>query len=203
MLKKTLGMYFVTWCLGGCLNAVYYQSRAGMYIRKLLYGGGEEVTAFWLFTAVTITAVCFCGASFWYRHHSERLYCQVILHMGENSVRLTALCDTGNSLYTMTGKPVSVMDQSMLEQLSAEKAAAIKDWLEGKTPDIAQGITLVPFESIGNPHEMMAVIYADTMIIKKDTAEETITKAAIGISPTHFSNGRGYQLILHKSLAMF
>src|SRR5699024_1079436 len=156
-------LYAVTWCIGGALNAIYYQTEAGVYIRYLIYGESFEISVLWLFATAIFVASGFVGASWWYRHESRKdsLLYPVELCFQEKKVELKGLLDTGNRLYTMTGKPVSVMGISVLEQLSKEKAEWIKHYLEGtlEEMDTLEGIMLIPFQSVGNSHGMMPVIW--------------------------------------------
>ncbi len=198
-----LRLYAVTWCIGGALNAIYYQTEAGVYIRYLIYGESFEISVLWLFATAIFVASGFVGASWWYRHESRKdsLLYPVELCFQEKKVELKGLLDTGNRLYTMTGKPVSVMGISVLEQLSKEKAEWIKYYLEGtlEEMDTLEGIMLIPFQSVGNSHGMMPVIWIDTMTIKKNTSEEVVSKPALGISKPEIFLHKEYQLILHQS----
>ena len=67
-----LRLYAVTWCIGGALNAIYYQTEAGVYIRYLIYGESFEISVLWLFATAIFVASGFVGASWWYRHESRK-----------------------------------------------------------------------------------------------------------------------------------
>lgn len=205
--KKTitaaLRLYAVTWCVGGCLNAIYYQTKAGVYIRYLLYGESADISMLWLILAAAVAAAAVYFAFIWHRHESKKnsLLCPVQLCFCEKTVDITALLDTGNQLYTVTGKPVSVIGISILEQLSKEKAEWIKRYLEGTLDenDALDRIMLVPFQSVGNSHGMMPVIWIDTMTIKKNTSEDVVSKPALGISRQEIFFHKKYEMILHQS----
>lgn len=203
IVTMALRLYAVTWCMGGCLNMIYYRTAAGTYIRRMIYGGKEEISVWWLVLTAVIMAGILLVASWWYRSEGKKdsLLYPVELHFHEKKVKLTALLDTGNQLYTMTGKPVSIIGISVLEELSREKAEWVKQYLEGTLEkiDTLDGMMLVPFQSVGNSQGMMPVIWIDTMTIKKNTSEEFVSKPALGISKAEIFCGKKYQMILNQS----
>ncbi len=203
IVTMALRLYAVTWCVGGCLNMIYYQTAAGTYIRYMLYGEKEEVSAWWLVLTATAIAGGLLGASWWYRHEGKKdsLLYPVELCFHEKKVELIGLLDTGNQLYTITGKPVNVIGISVLEQLSKEKAEWVKQYLEGtlNEVDALEGIMLVPFQSVGTSQGMIPVVWIDTMTIKKNTSEEVVSRPAFGISKEEIFCDRKYQIILNQS----
>lgn len=80
----------------------------------------------------------------------------VELHYRNQTLRMTALRDTGNTLRDpITGKPVLVVGADIAEQLTGLTAASLREPVEtmGKIP----GLRLIPYQSVGNTGFLLAI----------------------------------------------
>ncbi|MDO5424125.1 MAG: sigma-E processing peptidase SpoIIGA [Eubacteriales bacterium] len=118
------------------------------------------------------------------RYKSQIMY-EVTLVLGEKSIALTALKDTGNHLRDPIGnRPVSVGDSAVLRKLVSQT-----------TP-----VFLIPFHSIGSPGGMLAGFTADFMIIKGEGTEMRIEHPVVALSKEPVSQKGEYQLLLSPFL---
>lgn len=120
----------------------------------------------------------------------------VEISVGGNTLKITALRDTGNTLRDpISGVPVMVTDQSLLKRLLPGKQAftespqLLMEELYREAPQLRP--RLIPYKTVGVRHGMLAAIEPDE--IKISGRRETILMA---FSPVSVSDGGGYQALL-------
>lgn len=191
-------LYLTTWGMGGILNFLYFQTKAGIWLNDMLYGEHAVPGIWWLLICAAIVGGVWILAWDWYQYVSSnrKIIYPVEIQFGGKSIKVNALLDTGNRLYTPGGNPVSIMDHRLAEEwLGKQEIEKMDCRLEG-------GISyfLIPYQSIGREQGVMPVIKADWMIIHRGTVDETVATPAIGISELCFSMDKEYQVILHAGL---
>ncbi len=198
LLKAVIILYLNTWVMGGILNFLYFQTKAGIWLKNILYGEYAVPSVWWLFICAAIVGGVWIVAWDWYRYISSnrKIIYPVEIQLGKKKINAMALLDTGNRLYTPGGTPVSIMDHNLARKwLGDQEVEKLDDRLEGGIP-----YSLIPYQSIGKEQGVIAVIKADQMIIHKGTLDETVATPAIGISELCFSAGKEYQVILHGGI---
>ena len=146
----------------------------------------------WLLICAAVVGGVWILAWDWYQYVSSnrKIIYPVEIQFGGKSIKVNALLDTGNRLYTPGGNPVSIMDHRLAEEwLGKQEIEKMDCRLEG-------GISyfLIPYQSIGREQGVMPVIKADWMIIHRGTVDETVATPAIGISELCFSMDKEYQV---------
>lgn len=118
------------------------------------------------------------------RKKEKRGFCRVILVEGERRVEVNALIDTGNGLTEpISGKPVSVVQQSVLERL----------WPQG-LPEIYRA---VPYHSVGCEHGIMRGYLAEQIIIYNQGMKSAVNQVYLGAGETKISASGSYEMILN------
>lgn len=118
------------------------------------------------------------------RRKEKQGFCRVTLVEGENSVEVDALIDTGNGLTEpISGKPVSVVGQSVLEKL----------WPQG-LPEVYRAI---PYHSVGCEHGIMKGYLAGKMIIENQGLQNTVCQVYLGVGENKISASGSYGMILN------
>lgn len=107
------------------------------------------------------------------RLHTENCY-QIFIRLGEKTIRIPGLADTGNNLIdTFSGTPVIVCSSSTIEPL-----------LQNKTITSLKGYRLIPCTTI-NAQGLIPLFRPDEICIQNcSTGKSRVTSAMIGIGGT-------------------
>lgn len=108
-----------------------------------------------------------------------------------NSYTVTAITDTGNNLYDLSGLPVHIVEQKSI--LKEEQ----KEQLFVNAPE---RITYVPYSSLGNPHGLLMVVHAEQMMILDDGKKLELKDQKIGLTDQKLDRGGRWQMLLHPDL---
>lgn len=164
-----------------------------LYVCGFLTGGvfqflGQYVrtgSLFLVLAAVSFFVVSGIWSLLTYLARQSRYRCQVILLRGARSRKVQALIDTGNCLKDdITGKPVSIIDKKVIEELYGGK-------------DIA-GIRYIPYHSIGKAEGVMPLITLDGMYVCRKE-KEWIEKPLAAICEEDMTADR-YEMILNPDI---
>lgn len=118
------------------------------------------------------------------RKKEKQDFCRVTLVEGENSVQVDALIDTGNGLTEpISGKPVSVVQQSVLEKL----------WPQG-LPELYRA---VPYHSVGCEHGIMKGYLAGQMVIERQGLKSTVCQVYLGAGENKIAASGSYGMLLN------
>lgn len=165
-----------------------------LYISGILVGGVFEYLRQYLRVGslfFAIAAVSYCAAlGIWnflsYLSRIKEYRCEVILYKGDKSLKVEAMIDTGNRLRdTVTGKPVSVVDEDVLKALTDS--------------DIPEGIRYIPYHSVGKEAGVMPVITLDKMCVCQK-GEKWIERPLIGASEWQAASDGAYRMILNSDI---
>ena len=139
----------------------------------------------WIWMAIlAVVAVCLCLYQ-QKRLNSLQHECEVELQIQKYSIFLKAYHDTGNFLRDpFTGKPVSIVDRSMLELMAIP----------------AETIRLIPFHTVGQPQGLLPVITIDGMVIRQGERVIHLEKPVIGLSEKKLFIKQDFHMILHSEL---
>lgn len=111
--------------------------------------------------------------------------CEVELQIHKQSIFLKAYHDTGNFLRDpFTGKPVSIVDQTMLELLNIP----------------VENVRYIPFHSVGQSRGLIRVFTIDLMRIRQGDRVIELKHAVIGLSEKKLFLKQDIHMILHSEL---
>lgn len=136
----------------------------------------------------------FCGvflqlAARLYGAWQDRAACMlpVEIEMGEASVSVVGLLDTGNSLTEpISGRPVSILEKEAAGELLG--AVSAKD------------VRYIPYHSLGQAHGRLWGVQAEKITVMRGNDRVVIEQPMIGIYEGKISGKGGYQMILHPGL---
>lgn len=122
-------------------------------------------------------------------HREEKKWCTVRLFLGNESVELRALLDTGNSLVDpYSGLPVSIVEEKALKQiLDSAKSKGVEKYER-----------YIPFHSLGH-QGVLLVIRAEKIYVQGEK-EHLIEHPLIGISEDGLSKDQRYEMILNPDI---
>ncbi len=182
-------MYIVTFVLGGLLHVIYYYTTFGYWLHTLISARGSNATL-WLLIAGSIPGyalirwlVVFIQSK---KNIIEARYTVVIENAG-TSIKLPALCDTGNGLHDpIYNRAVNVVEASAVTKLitSYEKMS----------------FHLIPYSSIGNESGMIPVIRVNKLIIIGRKETKIVNNPFFALYSGKFSGRADYKVILHPDM---
>ena len=86
-------------------------------------------------------------------------YVPVELTYGNQQVRITALCDTGNTLRDpVTGKPVLVVGAEVAQQMTGLTVQQLRSPINAVEKSSLPGLRLIPYRSVGQPAGMLLAL---------------------------------------------
>lgn len=208
LMKQIVIFYLTSFVFGGCAFALLYfvkpqeiLMKNGMYIGtyplKIALLGG--------IVGFTITVIAFKVVK--YRLSKKDMFCEITIFLGEQSVKVKAMIDTGNMLKDpITRIPVIVVEKDILYNIIPYK---ILDNLEkiigGDMPseiyedesvEYISKFRVIPFTSLGKQNGLLLGIKASKVIVDIDTNEEEIENVIIGIYDKKLSKKDKYNALL-------
>lgn len=119
-------------------------------------GLGSGGTGALLASAVVVFGMCMLG--FRERPGSVR-YVPVELLYGDKKLRLTALCDSGNTLRDpITGKPVLVVGAEIAQQLTGLTEQQLRSPVRAVGEAPVPGLRLIPYRTVGQSAGMLLAL---------------------------------------------
>lgn len=114
-------------------------------------------------------------------------YFKVVLKEGARQISVTALADSGNSLYDpISGQPVCVADREILEELGL----LLK----------AEKLRVIPYHSVGKKHGLLQAAAVDEMYLEKAGQKLCCKKVLLAASTQKLSSKGRCRLLLHPAL---
>lgn len=209
IIKGVLSMYLSAFLMGGIWQVFSYYFNAQRKLDELLVGNTAISISFRRFlimgTASYIVLLSGIKVYGYLKNKMAHIY-EVTLLWKEKSIVVKGYYDTGNRLRDgMTGKPVSVIDQSILKDLLDEDTLKTLNrritYEEEEDMKDTQGkIRYIPYQSVGKEKGLMVVLTMDGLLIQKGEQKVGISNPLIGISPFPISETKEYQLIINSEL---
>lgn len=128
-------------------------------------------------------------------NQDKESFYQVEFTMLHKKMTVCAFLDTGNFLY----EPVSHIPVCILEEETFLKYfhQSLFKMIEKHE---AEGIRMIPYQSVGMEHGMMPAVVANDMKITKEDRVTEHKKAIIAISKVTLSKWGAYEMLLHPDL---
>jgi stage II sporulation protein GA (sporulation sigma-E factor processing peptidase) len=110
-------------------------------------------------------------------------YVPVYLSYGGKSVRLTALCDTGNTLRDpVTGRSVLVVGADVAQQLTGLTKQQLQSPVQTMSQAPLSGLRLVPYHAVGQDSGLLLALRMQDVIIGKWKGSSLVAFAPQGLS---------------------
>lgn len=196
LLRLILVFFGASAALGGVVLALQLLGAGGLTLENgVLYTGFN--LRLLLVTVIVTYAVLSLAFGRAARHGGQRQdLCSAKVWMGNESLCLTTLLDTGNTLADPVNNcPVMVAEGRALESLLPEgiDPADPVGSLERLTdPQLRKRFRLLPYRAVGVEHGMLLAVRVDRAVI--GTREHT--GLLVALSPTPVSDGGGYQALI-------
>lgn len=109
------------------------------------------------------------------------------IRVGEKSCRVTALVDSGNSLFDPVSKrPVCIVQREVSEQLGLLERP--------------ERFRLIPYHSIGRQHGLLRAAPAEEIYLQKGGQKRRLDGVLLAVSDQPLSCSGRYQMLLHPAL---
>ncbi len=173
---------------------------AGAFLLAGMLLGIKAADSFWNFAALGGRAVgmtmVLLGAVvlFQLRNASTAVQKQktVRITWKEKTYTVTAIIDTGNSLYDKRdGMPIHVVEEEILLK-KGQKEQLLKQEPEK--------FTFVPYSSLGNSHGILTVLSAEQIEILEHGTSIVLKQQKLGLTHQKLSGRNTFQMLLHPDL---
>jgi stage II sporulation protein GA (sporulation sigma-E factor processing peptidase) len=214
---KTLALFYAaTFIFAGAAFALMFFSkdwgiiRNGVLITPLSFIGARWTE---LLLAVALALIIF--RVIWEAVQSkfvkEKLLVNISIAVGDKSIELSALVDTGNSLHDpLTNLPVVVVEFSAIRDLLPDDIKSIfernrENDLDSVTATISSSdwftrFRLIPFTSLGRENGMMIGFRPDYIEIGADDGKKDIRDVIVGIYNRALSANEQYRALMNPEL---
>ncbi len=212
MLKAFLSFYLSTFIFAGAGYALMSLTNQGIYFKNgEFYNQMRSDTLLLVFTLVFgFLMVRAFTDIFRRRIEKESFIVKASIHLGEKTVSLLALIDTGNSLMDpVTQYPVMIAElDGIKELLPAGMAEWLKDW--SKTQNVPgaseenfewkKRVRLIPFHAIGTSNGMLPGFKPDRICVEKEELQYERTQVVVCICQNKLSTRNQYRAIISPEL---
>lgn len=216
-IKQVIGLYLITYFVGGFINSVYYYTDLRANILRISnYLIFSSISAKFIFIIMVflIPIVLIMVRILRFHLGKEKTLFDVELVLNHRSIHTKGLLDTGNCLYDpVFRRPVMVMDNTLtrellsmefLNDLEKAKKYMVSSGADNGEWDIDREhlvrLRMIPYQSIGRSQGMMMGLMLDKVLI--NTGKETICneKVTAALCDNQLSPKEEYHVILHKEL---
>lgn len=171
-LKACIVLYISGFLVGGVFSYLHQYVRTGSLFFALAVASYYIVLGIWNLLA--------------YLAKVKHAKCEAVLYKDARSCRVEALVDTGNCLKdAITGKPVSIVDQSVVEELCGAA--------------LPEGFRYIPYHSVGKEEGVMPLVTLDRMCVCQG-GERWIEKPLVAVCDGRAASDGSYKLILSPDI---
>lgn len=209
-LKTLLIFYAVSFGFGGCVLGIFYFTNIGARLGAVYSNGILYFNLPWSILAVSwivfYISVKLFGAISKKALHKKSLQKKLLLNFKNNTVEVTALLDTGNSLIDPISLfPVIIVEYKLLKSLfSAEIQNTLDrigfdniEWIMREANEKGLATRLIPFSSLGKENGLLLGFIPDRAEIHDECGIKTINKCVIGLSGSSLSKDKSYGALLN------
>lgn len=195
LLRVGLCFFALSCALGGGILLISLLSGRGMVFQNGVLSTGLDLKL-----ALLSAAVCYALLSLLFRRagrHAGRELAPAVVTLGGESILLTALRDTGNTLTDpVTGRPVLVAEGEKLRRLLPGELLGVLNepaWAMERFAQSAVGrrLRLLPYRAVGVDCGFLLAVRADRVSV----GGQDYGGLLVGLSPTPVSDGGGYQAL--------
>lgn len=193
LLRTSLVFFGASAALGGMIWAVELMGGHNLTMENgVLYSYIDiRLLLLLLIACYGILSVC---SNRMFRHRSSEL-APAVVRVGERTLTLTALLDTGNTLTDpITNRPVMVAEGAMCQALLPMPLPLDRpvDAMSVLGAQGIKGFRLLPYRAVGVNCGMLLALKADAVKVGKTDYGSIL----VALSPTPVSDGGGYQALI-------
>jgi len=214
---KTLALFYATTFIfaGAAFALMFFSKDWGIIRNGVLITPLSFIDAKWseLLLAVAVALIIFrvIWDALQSKFIKEKLLVNISIAMGNKSIELPALVDTGNSLHDpLTKLPVVVVEFSAIKDLLPDDIKSIfeqnnENDLNSVTSTISSSnwftrFRLIPFKSLGRENGMMIGFRPDYIEIGADEGKKDIRDVIVGIYNRTLSANEQYRALMNPEL---
>ncbi|TCT16861.1 stage II sporulation protein GA (sporulation sigma-E factor processing peptidase) [Natranaerovirga pectinivora] len=214
LIKILIGLYLLTFLIGGSIISLYYYTKAGYYFNQLLSGNVFSAIDTRTFILTSIIAFILIKMILYYFSRvmtvQKNLF-SIEIELQGKSIRAQGLLDTGNNLYDpITKAPVIIVEYDIIKELIPDQARdIIIKFLNNNSEDFYNNIEelynhkfrLIPFSSIGKESGMLIGLVSENVSINCNTEKEFKLKdIVLAIYNKKLSQDNSYQILIHPEM---
>ncbi|MCM1308536.1 MAG: sigma-E processing peptidase SpoIIGA [Butyrivibrio sp.] len=182
-------MYLTTCALGGFIHVLYYYTTIGFFLNGLVGPSGENASVWVVLGGSVIAAPAI--RLFWEFAASRLSHASAksvaVIENGGSEVRLSALCDTGNSLFDpICGEPVNVVESECVQKLigSYEECS----------------YHLIPYSAIGSERGLIPVVRFEKLTVIGGEGTFVAEGPLFALYSGKFAAKTDYHVLLHPMM---
>lgn len=216
LVKQLISLCLITYSAGGLINAIYYQTDAGISLIRF----GSTVMSNSSIKLILIPAILFVPSVVMIlrmlrrnKSRAQQILEVELIHEGKCLIT-KGLIDTGNKLYDpVFHKPVIIMEPDLLSELLTpelmKEFELMRALLKGNTtgdklpqPSGQKGLSLriIPFCSVGSRDGMMLGFVLDKILLHRGTETICNEKVTAAVCDDSLTQKEDYHVILHEEL---
>ena len=199
LLRLALIFFAASFALGGAVYGISMLGGQGLGLERGVFYSYIDLR-----TVILAAAICYALFCLVLRRSGQPVHRReilpAVLRIGDKTLGLRALVDTGNNLVDpLTNRPVLVLDGALLEEflggagLSQEALAHPVETLEllGKQGG-AHRYRLLPYQAVGIADGLLLAVRLDSVKIGAERYEDMLA----ALSPTPVADGSDYQALI-------
>ncbi len=209
-LKTLLIFYAVSFGFGGCVLGTFYFTNIGARFGAVYSNGVLYFNLPWSILAISwivfYISVKIFGVITKKTLHRKSLQKKLLLYFKDNTVEVTALLDTGNSLIDpISLSPVIIVEYRLLKNLfNVEIQQALDrlgfdsiEWIMREANERGLATRLIPFSSLGKENGMLLGFIPDRAEVYDECGMKIIDKCVIGLCESSLSKDKSYGALLN------
>lgn len=182
-------MYLTTCALGGFIHVLYYYTTIGFFLNGLAGPNGKNASL-WVVLGGSVIAAP--AVRLFWEFAANRLshasaQSVAVIQNKDREVRLSALCDTGNSLTDpICGEPVNVVESECVQKLigSYEECS----------------YHLIPYSAIGSERGLIPVVRFEKLTVIGEGGVFVVERPLFALYSGRFAAKTDYRVILHPMM---
>lgn len=205
LIRDLITLFGMTFLVGGSVDALYYHSSLGAYVRDRVFAPGPApaAAAELILGAVLAAAGILLILRFLLPRFRQPEIRTVCLEFRGRTICLKGLYDTGNRLRDpVFGSPVHVLElEAAGELLTEDECRYLREYgRAGEKPESLPALFGVPYCSVGQDSGMLPALYMEELRLEGDSPQRAV-RPMIGFASHVLSPDRQYQMILNPALS--
>jgi stage II sporulation protein GA (sporulation sigma-E factor processing peptidase) len=213
IMKLLVGLYLITFLIGGSIVSLYYYTKVGYYFNQIFNGNFFDTIDFNTFVFISLIAFIIIKMILHYISKVmtvQRNLFSTEIHMNGKMIHAQGLLDTGNNLYDpITNSPVMIVEYEIIKDLVPDSIRNIVLNCLDSTDEFYTHIgelchykfRLIPFNSIGKESGMLIGVVSESVHISfGDDKALNLKDIVLAIYNKKLSQDNSYQILLHPEM---
>lgn len=215
LLKNLMTFYLVTFLIGGAMIGTHYflnfdTKLSSSFLLASVKGFGDPIS--WLFVLLGFPiAWHFSKANFENIEMTKIQYDQIVkvyINIGEKTIVLKGLIDSGNGLYDPISKaPVMFASIKQISDNVNEEILLMANQPEeiimGNIPipsDWENRMRIIPYKVVGQEHQLIIAVKPDQIMMEREDEQFIVEKGLVSFTMQQLSSDESFQCIVHPKM---